>query len=320
MGGSSFHDWLIDSAYVRAEDGKRISGRRRKGQHYHVTKGNLAGANEEAAMAMAHLSSSAGRRKTRRWANDRLLRELAGPLDASDICSLYAPPPWGMKTEAPVLERITEVMSTESPEAVAWKMFSSVSLDMDAQEKALQRFVPQKTEGAALRAWRKVDKNARDALKRCHRWPLVSILEEILVLLLHVTDGIEDDVSFRERLSMLSRNLLDGEEEIGVEFVRVDGKMVVRMYSDSSFHRLLLHGLSQFLGLDAASMILPETKEELEEVLKVGSGGCTDGVVSAALGSRPVSRHCVVVTHSRKSSAPEVRLHQILSGRETATL
>lgn len=35
------------------------------------------------------------KRRYRRWLNDRLLRELAPPLEASEIASLFAPPPWG---------------------------------------------------------------------------------------------------------------------------------------------------------------------------------------------------------------------------------
>jgi len=40
-----------------------------------------------------------GARRRNRWFNDRLLRELAGPLDVDDMKALFAPPPFG--TPAP---------------------------------------------------------------------------------------------------------------------------------------------------------------------------------------------------------------------------
>ena len=36
-----------------------------------------------------------GRRRYRRYANERLLRALAGPLDADDFAALFLPPPFG---------------------------------------------------------------------------------------------------------------------------------------------------------------------------------------------------------------------------------
>ena len=45
-----------------------------------------------------------GRRKRRRWANERLLREMAGPLSAEDMASQFAPVPFGTPRPTSALE------------------------------------------------------------------------------------------------------------------------------------------------------------------------------------------------------------------------
>ena len=45
-----------------------------------------------------------GRRKRRRWANERLLREMAGPLTAEEMASQFAPVPFGTPRPTSALE------------------------------------------------------------------------------------------------------------------------------------------------------------------------------------------------------------------------
>eukprot|EP00897_Mesotaenium_endlicherianum_P005685 jgi/Mesen1/5144/ME000255S04121 len=114
--------------------------------------------------------------------NDRLLRELAGPLEAADISALYAPPPWGGRKEKTVLERVTGVGmrgSCDHAAAAAWEPFRA-NVDMDRQR-----------EGTAVSAWRGVEKRGRDALKRCYEWPLVHFYEEELLAFLRAEGAPE---------------------------------------------------------------------------------------------------------------------------------
>lgn len=61
---------------------------------------------EDVALAFVCLQ-----KKTRRWLNDLLLRELAGPLDAADVTALYAPPPWGASALALVFRGLPSFSS-----------------------------------------------------------------------------------------------------------------------------------------------------------------------------------------------------------------
>ena len=40
-------------------------------------------------------AAAPGSRRARRMHNDRILRDLAGPLSSEEINQLFAPPPWG---------------------------------------------------------------------------------------------------------------------------------------------------------------------------------------------------------------------------------
>lgn len=72
-----------------------------------------------------------GKRAFRRYLNEKLLRELAGPLDAEQMAMLYAPPPFG-EVQATVLARITEA-SADNEAARAWEPFRQVDMDLQVR-------------------------------------------------------------------------------------------------------------------------------------------------------------------------------------------
>lgn len=232
IGGRSLHAWLQESAYVRAHDDERCGPRRKKTGRRLAPNSQSSEAAEGASSAQFELrgQSAPGKRKARRWMNDRLLRELAGPLDAVDIGALYAPPPWGMKTEMTVLERVTGVYvgghgGVDPEAAAAWEPFRN-NVDMDLQEQALRESHRRAAgqERAAMASWHMVERRARDALRRSAGWPLVQQLEEELL-----------EFQGGEELELL-------------------------LPIEVPYHRLLLHGLCQFHGLIAQTVeaVVPE--------------------------------------------------------------
>ncbi|CAI5935169.1 unnamed protein product [Closterium sp. NIES-65] len=107
-------------------------GRRRKGKA-RSTKGEEHDPRNAQAHSHAVIASSlmlppdalplSGKRKARRWVNERLLKDMAGPLTGPDVTSLYAPPPWGEKTERPVLERLSDVALSTPFEAFVCQQY-----------------------------------------------------------------------------------------------------------------------------------------------------------------------------------------------------
>eukprot|EP01018_Ginkgo_biloba_P027065 Gb_03328 [translate_table: standard] len=67
-----------------------------------------------------------------RWVNDRLLRELAPPLDAEEIGSLFSPPPWGERNVLTPFERITGAGDDCLHDMAAWEPFRN-NVDMDKE-------------------------------------------------------------------------------------------------------------------------------------------------------------------------------------------
>lgn len=67
----------------------------------------------------------------RRWANDRILRDLAGKLTAEDMQGLFSPVPFG---NAPVKSALQ--LASEPRAYAIWESF--VSIDMDRQARVLE--------------------------------------------------------------------------------------------------------------------------------------------------------------------------------------
>lgn len=66
----------------------------------------------------------------RRWLNDKLLRDMAGTLTASDMASLFKPVPFGEQRTSPWQ------LAAQPEHAVLWDLFRS--LEMDKQSRVLQ--------------------------------------------------------------------------------------------------------------------------------------------------------------------------------------
>ncbi|XP_038684234.1 uncharacterized protein LOC119984391 isoform X3 [Tripterygium wilfordii] len=149
--------------------------------------------------------------------------ELVPRLDAEEIRGLFAPPPWG--DDVP----LSPFCRTNGGE---WDKFRNIDMDKEANlidalncssTKRKAHVDPDKM--AVLNAWRRVNCQTREALRR-------SFLSELIM-------GYEESV----------RSFI---QESG------DGDILVLRVQDP-FHRLLLHGVCEFY--DLVSTTVTESKE-----------------------------------------------------------
>ncbi|CAI5516803.1 unnamed protein product [Closterium sp. Naga37s-1] len=195
------------SSYVNGEDDAQ--GRRRKGKA-RSTKGEEHDPRNAQAHSHAVIASSlmlppdalplSGKRKARRWVNERLLKDMAGPLTGPDVTSLYAPPPWGEKTERPVLERLSDVaLSTPFEAFVCQQYLAGATFNKLPSRKAKSKQSREQASssnqhseaagGAAVvaasqAAWRRVPEAAKGAMRRAAGWVVVGTVEALLVAFL----------------------------------------------------------------------------------------------------------------------------------------
>eukprot|EP00877_Chromochloris_zofingiensis_P002422 jgi/Chrzof1/12180/Cz06g24060.t1 len=175
-----------------------------------------------------------GHRRRRRWLNDKLLRDMAGPMTANDMEAQFKPVPFGQ--DAPP-SMFAEAMAPEH--AALWDHFRNIDLDKEA--KVLQKWSAHNQElqqhassstatqpslaAEAIRCWRGVGRAARAALKRAN---VHSVLELEMQM-----------VELMERAKVTHPQVNAGEELL--------------LSIPDSFGRLIVHGLAEFHGLLSAS-------------------------------------------------------------------
>ncbi|KAH8913133.1 hypothetical protein BDL97_U04700 [Sphagnum fallax] len=215
----SLYAWLTTDGYVRGRDETAaVLSRKKCRSRRRASSGTEDAHKESEQQQVKELSSKLSNRRYRRWMNDKLLRELAPPLDAFEIGALFAPPPW---------------VAASAHDMALWEPFRN-NVDMDLQEKVRAKG----KEGGmkdAMTAWNRVERNLRGTLRRVSTSPLVEELEERLVA------------------------FIGGEEK------------ELLLEAELPYHRLLLHGLSQFHGLVARTV---QTSED-ENGNMCYSAGCS---------------------------------------------
>jgi len=168
---------------------------------------------EKKIETLEDMATRVSNRRSRRWLNDRLLIELVPRLHVEEIKGLFAPPPFG--DEAP----LSAFCRTSVGE---WDAFRSI--DMDVEVRLMQRMKqsPEKQKNRlnedeliVLNAWRRIDCQTRDAMKRNFLPELLEIYEE------RVRAFIEDSVD----------------------------KDVLVLNVQDPFQRLLLHGVCEFYNV-----------------------------------------------------------------------
>ncbi|WVZ87994.1 hypothetical protein U9M48_034558, partial [Paspalum notatum var. saurae] len=159
------------------------------------------------------MATKVSNRRSHRWLNDRLLIELVPRLHVEEIKGLFAPPPWG--EELP----LSAFCRTSVSE---WEAFRSIDMDAEARlmqhmkkSSEKQRAHVDEDELIALNAWRRIDRQTRDSIKRNFLPDLLEIYEE------RVRAFIED---------------------------AGDSNVLVLNVQDP-FQRLLLHGVCEFYNV-----------------------------------------------------------------------
>lgn len=227
---NAFHEWLSASAYVKgADQTARVLSKKK-----HRSKRGSGVADienerfeaEERIRVLWKLSN----RNYRKWMNDRLLRELTPQLDAEEIGSLFAPPPWGEKSAPSPFERVSAYGEGSAQDKAAWEPFRN-DVDMDMEERVLQGATKHRDKTlsrdsrrykAAATAWQGVSHKSRDVLRRSSSWHLVDIFEEKVV------------------------NYL--------KEVKMGGADCLLLNVEDAYHRKLIHGICEFHGLSSMTI------------------------------------------------------------------
>ncbi|KAF7120476.1 hypothetical protein RHSIM_Rhsim13G0023500 [Rhododendron simsii] len=174
------------------------------------------------------LAGNVSNRRSRRWVNDRLLMELVPRLHAEEIRGLFAPPPWG--EDVP----LSAFCMTNKGE---WDKFRHIDMDKESTIIEALKSSSSKRKGrvdadkmAVLNAWHRVDCRTREALRRSFPSDIVTGYEECIRAFI---------------------------KESG------DGDVLMLRVQDP-FHRLLLHGVSEFYDLVSVTVMQSEGTESLK--------------------------------------------------------
>jgi hypothetical protein len=220
-----------------------------------------------------------GQRRRRRWANDRLLRELGGAMTVAEMQAQFMPPPFGAPPQPTAFERMLRAQARgewagfhkvdmdkeraflrelELAEAEARRerarggekvVFANAGVSVpggtDATDKLSDAVVRRETDAYAVEgpraAWGRVSAKERAALRNVVR-------------------------RAPERLERLERALLEFAEaagELAEETHSTNDAASLILPLADSYARLLAHGLCEFHGLEKASRIAESGAKEL---------------------------------------------------------
>ena len=190
-----------------------------------VGHGTGGSAREEAELR-EELAAAArlGHRRRRRWANDRLLRELGGRMSVAEMQAQFMPPPFGAPAKPTAFEAMLDAQARGE-----WTGFHKVDMDKEKAfldkvraAEAASRTHRHESESYAAAGWARTSARARAALRSVAR-------------------------RSPERLEDLENVVLDFAEE----FADTARELVLPL--DDGFGRLLAHGLCEFHGVAATS-------------------------------------------------------------------
>lgn len=229
--GRRLGHYLSDSGLMR--DDKRRGKKGSKGRKDRGTWETAAPRTAAAVAAVAARGSEleqvelqaldkVGARRRRRWLNDKLLRDMAGPLTAMDMESLFKPVPFGFTGYESAL---TQACAPQN--AAVWSHF--ININPDKEKRVLQKWEAHIQEMSshadrsdlptyrALQSWSRVPRKLRSALKSAGPHPVAELEAQLL-------------------------QMLDAEGEVSEVHLEL-----------GPFERLLGHGIAEFHGLVSIS-------------------------------------------------------------------
>ncbi|GMH37447.1 hypothetical protein BSKO_05320 [Bryopsis sp. KO-2023] len=209
----------------------------------HRAKLRADGSVDSAAYAELQTVQTVGHRRRRRWMNDRLLRDMAGPMTAKEMEAHFKPPPWGDVQPQSALSEILH-------ETDVWEIFRNIDMDKEARllkkwelhnaeglkENKKQKVGPLEYAHEAMEKWAFVDKRSRFALKRTN-----------------------------------PHTVLEKEMEI-LDLQEKDPQEILTIPSQNSYTLSIWRGLAQFHGLAFKAVVEEGTLGEKQVKLKIGGG------------------------------------------------
>ena len=210
-----------------------------------------------------------GRRRYRRYANERLLRALAGPMDADDFAALFLPPPFGNE---PVPSAFSEAAN-----ALAAGRRADASLGGEEGAKdlshalAMARPEPREQKRAATQAeargFARVPRAARAPLRALARgggaafdgrdwlhWVVLEGCMRALAMGAPVrVDGPAPEPARPERGGGGSEGVEDDPRLMMRLVAGGDGRPALRVSAGGGYRRLAVHALAAYHGLRSAT-------------------------------------------------------------------
>lgn len=126
-----------------------------------------------------------GARRRRRWLNDRILRDICGPMSLDDMQRQFQPVPFGWRGPTPL-----EILA-QPQNAGVWEGFRAISYDR--QEQVLQRWeqhVKERQQGGAevavspaaqaLQQWATISRKAKAALRKANIHTVIALEAQLL--------------------------------------------------------------------------------------------------------------------------------------------
>jgi hypothetical protein len=206
--------------------------------HRAMASGRASTAREDAALR-EELADVArlGQRRRRRWANDRLLKELGGNMTVAEMAAQFMPPPFGAPSKPSPFEAMLDAQARGE-----WLGFRRVDMDKEAaflsrlsDDDAARRRERHRGSRARGAAWSRTSSRCRAALRRASR-------------------------RHPEQLERLEAALVDFAVDFAADFggrgsdLSSDADVPALVLPlDDAFARLLAHGLCEYHGLRAVT-------------------------------------------------------------------
>jgi len=219
-----------------------------------------------------------GQRRRRRWANDRLLRELGGAMTITEMQAQFSPPPFG----APPVPTAFELMLSAQRRG-EWSGFHKVDMDKErlflsslAENTHKKRQARRTSCGSgpgneARGKWAGVSQRARVALR--------SVARRSPERLERLESGLLDFAAAARDVDDVTRRAIRDRENEGQRASLVhdddDDRTLVLPLHDA-FARLLAHGLCEFHGLRKTSRVALGGGKELVVSFEGGDGDVGD--------------------------------------------
>eukprot|EP00197_Chlamydomonas_leiostraca_P006316 CAMPEP_0202863686 /NCGR_PEP_ID=MMETSP1391-20130828/4221_1 /ASSEMBLY_ACC=CAM_ASM_000867 /TAXON_ID=1034604 /ORGANISM="Chlamydomonas leiostraca, Strain SAG 11-49" /LENGTH=377 /DNA_ID=CAMNT_0049543345 /DNA_START=163 /DNA_END=1296 /DNA_ORIENTATION=+ len=257
-------------------------------QRARLTAAVQSGAGDAGELAELRALEAVGVRRRRRWLNDRILREMTGPMSLEQMEAQFKPAPFGYRAPSAL-----EIIARPQHAAV-WEGFRTI--DADREERLLARWAEhnrqqgaggregagptqrggQTPEAQALARWARIGKKARAALRKANVHAVLALEAQLLQYLEECVVPVEAAAATTSAPAGSSPGAAP-QSSPAPEPLLLGGL--------DGWGRLLVHGLADYYGLGSSSRALSSVQSGMvvwpEQVQAGEQGQQGDGVVVA---------------------------------------